>query len=242
MIGWIRKIGRKLGRAFSAFTDDELPTFSSLAINLSRDQLKRKCRILFIDDERVELIDDLKKEGFSVDQDFKGDDISHIERGYFDLVVLDYKGVGKKYGSDDGLALLKAIKRVNPSVFVLAYTSQYLAPNKSSEFYTLSDGNLNKDEGVANSIARIEEALRAAMKPERLWKGILRSRCIEPGTEKAENLEKRVIKAVLNAKKEEALSALGEDQGSIGGSLASSLIEKLISFAIDRAFEAYGRV
>jgi DNA-binding NarL/FixJ family response regulator len=190
---------------------------------------------LFIDDEKVDLVDDLKQEGFSVDQDFEGNSIGNIERGYIDLLVLDYKGIGLKYGQDEGLSLLRAIKRVNPAVYVLAYTSQNLPPSKSSDFYTLCDGTLNKDAGVADSIQRIEEALRSAVAPERLWNGILKSAAIEPGTDRAEKLEKQVVAALMNSKKEQAKAYLGDDLTDASGSLISALLEKLMSLAIDKA-------
>lgn len=231
---FFRKLIRKLKRAISAFNDDDTPPFSSISHNISRENLKRNCRILFIDDENVDLISDLRKEGFSVDHDKNGNDVSNIERGYFDLVVLDYNGVGTKYGNDQGLSLLKAIKRVNKSVFVLSYTSQNLPPNKSSEFYTLCDGTLNKDDGVADSIKRIEDALRQAVQPERIWHGVLKGLNIEPNTNKAKQLEKQVVQAVLKSRRDDALRALGETPGSSENSLIPALIEKLIKFAIDR--------
>lgn len=234
MTKWIKKIWKRIEKALSALVEDDTPSISSFSSNISREKLKRSCRILFIDDEKVDLVNDLKDEGFNADQDYNGTDISKIERGYIDLIILDYKGVGQKYGSDDGLSLLRSIKRVNPAVYVLAYTSQNLPPNKSSEFYTLSDGTLNKDGGVSDSIQRIEEALRESITPERIWGGILKSAGLEPGTDKALELERKVVSALMNAKKDKALAYLEDDLPSINSSLASALIDKLISFAIDR--------
>ena len=232
---WFKIFWKKICRAINAFKQEEVPEFSSLKQNISRDKLKRNSRILFIDDEKIELVEDLKKEGFSADQDFTGNDsLVNIERGMFDLVILDFKGVGKKYGGDDGLSLLRSIKRVNPSLYVLAYTSQNLSPAQSSEFYTLCDGTLIKDIGVADSVQRIEDALRAAAEPKRIWHGILKSMGIEENSDRAKELEKKIMKAILNNKKEEALACLGEEKLGFDGSLISSLIEKLISFGFDR--------
>lgn len=231
----LKRIWRKCLKAIASFSEDDTPSINTFKPNISREKLKRTCRILFIDDEKVDLVDDLKNEGFSADQDFVGSDITKIERGYFDLIVLDYKGVGARYGSDEGLSLLRSIKRVNPSVYILAYTSQNLPPSKSSEFYTLCDGTLNKDAGVADSVQRIESALREAVLPERIWKGILMCAAIEPGTEKASKLEKQVVSALMNSKREQALAYIENDFPGLGGSLISALIDKLATFAIDKA-------
>lgn len=230
---WVNKFFKKISRAFNAFSEDECPRINSLVPNLSREHLKRNCRIIFIDDEKLELVDDLKKEGFSAEQDFSGDNIQNIEKGYYDLIILDYNGVGKRYGEDQGLALLKSIKRVNPSVYVLAYTTQNLSPEKSSEFYTLTDGTLNKDLGVGDSISRIEDALKDAVRPERLWLGILKCKSIPPASKQALELERKVMKAILNAKQEEVNALLGDSlSGGDGKDLILFLAKKLIELKI----------
>ncbi len=94
---------------------------------------------------------------------------------------------------------------------------------------------MNKDAGVADSIQRIEAALKDAVSPERIWKGILTSAGIEPGTEQAVRLEKRVVAALMNSKREQALAHLGDDLNGVTGSLIPALLDKLVSFAIDKA-------
>jgi CheY-like chemotaxis protein len=102
-------------------------TLSEYNPKLSRQELIRRARLLIIDDEKPQLIDDLKKDGFSVDYDAAGNDTAKIEKNLYDLIILDFGEVGKNFGKDHGLSLLKHIKRVNPAAFVLAYTSKSLA-------------------------------------------------------------------------------------------------------------------
>jgi DNA-binding NarL/FixJ family response regulator len=232
MFAWVKKVWKKFVKAYTAFSSDDVPGFASISPQISRDGLKRKCRILFVDDEVVDLIDDLRREGFSVDHDMRGDDISNIEKGCFDLVVLDYRGVGKKYGNNDGLSLLKAIRRVNPAIFVLAYTSANLPPAVSADFYKSVDGTLGKDEGVADSIIRIEEALRASLDPARLWGGVLASLAITPGSKAAYELEQRVMKALHAGDREKARLALGQSVGAVDSTVMSALVEKLVDVAV----------
>jgi hypothetical protein len=66
--------------------------------NLSRPELIRRSRILMIDDDQPKLIEDLKADGFSVDYDPTGNDTAKIEKGLYDLIILDFGGVGAKFG------------------------------------------------------------------------------------------------------------------------------------------------
>lgn len=236
---FLKKVFKKIAKAFNALTEDEVPKISSLKRNLSRESLKRNCRVLFIDDQPIELVEDLRKEGFSIDQDFSGNDVHNIEKGYYDLIILDYHGVGKKYGKDDGLSLLKTIKRVNPAVYILAYTTRNLSPQQSAEFYTLTDGSLNKESGVGEAISRIEEALKEAAQPERVWAGILKCKSITQNSPEAKDLEKRVMRALINSKQEEVKILLGDTQmGEEGKELISHLIKKLIEIYATKGLSA----
>lgn len=135
---------------------------------LTRDDLIHRCRILVIDDQRPALIDDLTRTGFSVDYDPSGDDMGNVEKPLYDLILLDFGGVGENYGKDQGLSLLWHIKRINPSQFVLAYTSKSLPPSQSSDFYKLTDGIMSRDAGIQESFEKLEESLKQTVKVDRI--------------------------------------------------------------------------
>lgn len=103
-------------------------SIDEVKVSLSRDELLRRSRLLVVDDERPEIVDDLKKARFSVDyeSDITRDNMHVLESSY-DLILLDYGNVGKSFGSDEGLSLLKYIKRINPSVVGIRGTP-YLIP------------------------------------------------------------------------------------------------------------------
>ena len=105
-----------------------------------------------------------------------------FERQIYDLVLLDFGNVGKAFGGDEGLSLLKYIKRVCPSAVVLTYTSKAL-PTAHADFYRLADGTLSKDAGIGESTEKIEEGLRRAWSVDRMWAGFLDSCNIKPGSE-----------------------------------------------------------
>lgn len=108
-------------------------TLSEISYTIPREELIRRSRILVIDDERPDLIDDLKISHFAVDyvEDITNTNRDLIETAIYDLIILDYGNVGSCFGQDEGLSLLKHIKRINPSVYVLAYTSKSLNTNQA---------------------------------------------------------------------------------------------------------------
>lgn len=150
---------------------------------MPREELVRRSRILFIDDERPALIDDLKAARFSAEHvpDIDNTNLDLIDRRLYDLILLDFGNVGTAFGRDEGLALLRHIKRVNPATVVLAYTSKALAANHS-DFYRVADGVLSKDAGIADSLEKVEEALQKAHSIDNLWRGLLQLSGIEPGS------------------------------------------------------------
>ncbi len=87
-----------------------------LELKLNRDDLIRRSRILIVDDEKPDLIDDLQKARFSVDYlpDVTPENLHELERSEYDLVILDFGNVGSRMGPQQGLELMKHIKRVRP--------------------------------------------------------------------------------------------------------------------------------
>src|SRR5204863_9974119 len=83
-------------------------TIDSLKPKISRDELRRRSRLLVIDDERPDLIDDLQHAGFSVDHrsDIDKQHLSVLDQPLYDAVLLDFGNVGTTSGSDQGLSLL----------------------------------------------------------------------------------------------------------------------------------------
>jgi len=197
---------------------------------LSRQELIRRSRILVIDDEKPKLINDLGADGFSVDYDSTGDDTSKIEKNLYDLIILDFGGVGKKFGQDQGLSLLKHIKRVNPAAIVLAYTSKSL-PAEQSEFYRLTNGTLSKDAGIQESFSKIEDSLREALNVERIWAAVLQLVVKDPEDKK--ELQATLMKCLKKNKFDNLNEQLAHHVGAaIKDTLVGVLVQKLISLAL----------
>ena len=99
---------------------------SDLVIKPSRDIIIKRSRILIVDDEDPVIIQSMKGAGFAVDhfRDIGDDNIKKIDNYLYDLIILDFGGVGSKFGEDEGLSLLKYIKRVAPATVIITYTSK----------------------------------------------------------------------------------------------------------------------
>lgn len=210
----------------------------TLAAALPREELIRRSRILVIDDERPELIDDLQRAHFSVDYtpDIKKDDLDLVEQPLYDVVLLDFGNVGGSFGGDQGLSLLRHIKRVNPAVVVLAYTSKAIASDQA-DFYRLADGVLAKDAGIGASTERIEEALRQAHNVANLWRGVLAVSGVQAGSRQDEEWQDLLVRGTTDKRKlktlrERMTTALGSE---VATKIATGLVGKIVELVVKAA-------
>jgi DNA-binding NtrC family response regulator len=151
------------------FRQRELTEFDH---SLNRDHLIASVRILFVDDEHPILLDELSNAGFAVDHDQTGNDTRKIDSQIYDVIILDYYGVGQRLGNSQGLSLLKHIRRVSPRSRVIAYTSKTLSASES-EFFRNSHVVLPKDFGLADSLALVEDQARIALSKDHLFQALI---------------------------------------------------------------------
>ena len=199
--------------------------------NVSRDEIIRRGRILVIDDERPVIIDSLQRAGFSVDYDKTGIEINKVENQVYDLVLLDFGGVGHHFGPEEGLELLRHIKRTAPGTRVLAFTSKALQSNQS-DFFRLADDVLRKDAGLQESMEIIEDQLKESFRIRNLWNAVLELSGIRPNSTKAEELSKVLIKAIEKRNSRLVLEALSKKVGKS--------VEKAAEIGLKKLFAAAG--
>jgi CheY-like chemotaxis protein len=216
-------------------------SLDDLELNLSREELRRRCRILIVDDERIDLIDDLRQAGFSIDYepDVTVENQHKLEQALYDLLLLDFGNVGKSFGENEGLSVLRHVKRVNPALIVVAYTSKFLGSDHA-DFYRLSDFVLSKDAGIKDSQEKIEKALRKAQSLENLWEGLRRVAGITPGSSLDKRLQHKFVKGAQKpGKMEKFKQSVTERVGSEAGQQAASItIQKLIELGITAVVSA----
>jgi DNA-binding response OmpR family regulator len=187
-------------------------SISQIAIPYPREQLIKNSRIVIIDDEEPQLKQDLEQRGFAVTyaKDIEMNLQQQIESGIYDLIILDFAGVGTSIGPEEGLSILRHVRRVSPAVIILAYTSKALDSSKA-DFYRLTDGVLSKDSGIGESQEKVEDALRKAHSPSNLWKALVNKLGITPGSEQEKDLEKRFLASHSNKNKKTQLQAFLEN-------------------------------
>ena len=218
---------------FEWFKKQPLRGIDELKVSLSRDELIRKSRILFIDDERPDLIEDLKKVRFSVDyeSDITKDNIQLLEDPVHDLFIVDFAGVGGTLGKEQGLSILRHIKRVNPASVTMAYTSKSIRP-EYSDFYLKADAVLQKDAGIQESTEKIESALRLSYRVDRLWSGIIQIADITSGSEQDRSLQDRFVRSLSTQTTSQFKTEYAELCQKVGASFGAIVIEKLIKVAV----------
>jgi len=190
----------------------------------SREILVQSARLLFVDDEEIPLIQQLKNAGFAVDHDRTGAEFeSQVVGQIYDVAILDYTGVGEGYGSDQGLDVLKYIRRVSPRTRIIAYTSRAIT-SKESDFFRLADRVLQKDAGRRESLECVEEQVQKSHSKSHLFEAMMKKLELSASGDR-ELLLKEVEKAL--SKKDE--SSLRLALKSVAGTAAEKSVEILLN-------------
>ena len=142
------------------------PSVATMSRALPRSEVLRRGRIAILDDEEPEMLQDLQKEGLAVTHLSSTEDpqFHALAEGAYDLLLLDYGGIGQRFGQDQGLDVLKHLKRINPSLRILAFTARTFDASKA-DFFRLCDGVIKKDAGIRETLEQIEVHLSEVLTP-----------------------------------------------------------------------------
>lgn len=92
---------------------------------------KANIRLLFVDDENMPVVENLKKLGWSVEKvkDVRNLDEDVVQRSH--VIFVDFKGVGRNLSSrDQGAALISALKeKYGNKKRVILYSADYTIPS-----------------------------------------------------------------------------------------------------------------
>lgn len=212
--------------------------FSSLTKAPAREALVRRGRIVLLDDDTPEVLQDLRANGFAVDH-FKSVSDSRfplLETGLYDLLLLDYGGIGHRIGADEGLDVLKHLRRVTPSLRIVAFTGRTFDSSKA-DFFRLCDRVLKKDAGIRETLENIEGELSIALTPAHQWNALLVLLGLAPQSEEAKTLEKALQKVVSRkGGAEEARAALAKYTGAGAKLVADAIVGRLLEYAATALF------
>lgn len=172
-------------------------SLENIQVSIDLNEIRKRARILFIDDEDVPQIKILKAEGFTIEhwKDIKNN-LNKIEGGDYDIIFLDIAGVGERYSREGAIGILKDIKKCNPAVIVIAFSGQKF-DIEQTKFFKLADDVLKKDAGPIEIKTKIEEFLKEKFSVTFYWgkiKDLLKNQGI--GESKINKAEKMLYKSI----------------------------------------------
>lgn len=138
----------------------------SLKFSTEFNELKKRTRIVVIDDEDGFPIKLFQSEGYSIDKWEYVEDYCKLENGFYDIIVLDIKGVAHQISEEDGLGVLVSIKKKNPAQIVISY-SQYSYDLNKIQFFQLADENIAKPSDFLKIKSILDNLISTQFKPDR---------------------------------------------------------------------------
>jgi CheY-like chemotaxis protein len=125
---------------------------------ISQEEIVKRSRILVIDDQDFPYQQLFERDGYTVSKWDDIQDLSALERGGFDLILLDLVGVGRTESEDQGLGVLKHIRETQPAQLVIAYSSAEW-PLKYQPFFDMADEVLQKTADYLDFKRAVDELL-----------------------------------------------------------------------------------
>lgn len=111
--------------------------------SIALEDIKKRARLLVIDDEDFIYRDLFKGDGYQIDKWDDVEELSKLEQNYYDIVLLDVQGVGKKLSSEQGLGILQHIRKTTPTQIVIAFSNADYSL-KYTDFFSQADAVLSK--------------------------------------------------------------------------------------------------
>lgn len=174
-----------------------------LKSHLQFEELKKRTRIVVVDDEEGFPIELFQNEGYSIDKWNNVKDYGKLESGFFDIIILDIKGVAKHISSEDGLGVLESIKKRNPAQIIIAF-SQHSYDLSKSRFWELADEKIAKPSDFLKIKNIIDNLINTKFKPARYIETLhktLQNNNVSP--KEIRNIEKEIVHAIKDKKEPE---------------------------------------
>jgi len=113
--------------------------------DFSMAEIRKRARILVVDDMEFAYLDLFKKDGYTIDKWNDVDDLPKLESGYYDIVLLDIQGVGRELSQEQGLGILKHLRQACPAQLIIAYSNADFSL-KYQGFFRMADETLSKSD------------------------------------------------------------------------------------------------
>lgn len=136
-------------------------------------ELRKRVKIVVIDDdENAFPTQTLQDEGYTIDYWPEVKSVERLERGDFDIIVLDIAGVAGKFSPEDGLGMLESLKRQNPMQIVVAFSGQSFDLGKH-RFFSLADDVLPKPVNALKCKQVLDQLIEGRFTVEHMWDSIV---------------------------------------------------------------------
>jgi CheY-like chemotaxis protein len=123
------------------------------------EEIKKRARLLVIDDNDFPYQSLFERDGYVLEKWSDVDDLTKLESGFFDLLLLDLQGVGREQSNEQGLGILRHLRQTAPALVIIAYSSADW-PLKYQEFFRLADAVLSKSSDYVDFKRKVDELLQ----------------------------------------------------------------------------------
>jgi DNA-binding response OmpR family regulator len=186
-------------------------------------EIKKRVRILVIDDDPNSFpLDAFKNEGYAIEHWQTVKTLERLERGDYDIIILDIVGVSGGWSPDDGLGILEHIKATNPSQVVVAFSGMSFDLSKN-RFWRLADDSLAKPVDAAKCKRLVDGIIKDKLTIQHYWAGVTGVLKNQGLSDRAiDKLEAKVVKALEDKDKRalERLLSSAVDKVEVAGKLA----------------------
>jgi CheY-like chemotaxis protein len=122
------------------------------------DEIRKRARLLVIDDDEFPYQTLFERDGYTLEKWPDVLDLSKLESGYFDVILLDLQGVGRQQSNEQGLGILRHLRQTTPAQVIIAYSSADW-PLKYQEFFELADAVLSKSSDYVDFKRKVDQLL-----------------------------------------------------------------------------------
>lgn len=145
-----------------------------IEINRARvdiEELKKRLRIVVIDDEDSFPVKLFQEAGYSIDKWDKVENYNKLESGFYDIIVLDIAGIALHISENDGLGVLEDLKSYNPTQIIIAF-SQHSFDLSKAKFWQLADDQIAKPSDFLKIKRAIDNLIENKFTPQRYLNSI----------------------------------------------------------------------
>lgn len=90
---------------------------------LSLEEIKKRARLVVIDNEEFPYLPLFRRDEYQIEHWPDVKDLPRLEENYFDIILLDIRGVGRDQTVDEGLGILRHLRQVSPAQIIIVYSS-----------------------------------------------------------------------------------------------------------------------